>query len=215
MSIERTKGTGQFAPGSCGGPGRKALADAQDRYKRETLAETAQALADDIPRLECELQGIDDELAEAEAAFVEQLKPTLRKRAKVGVTLARARVALHYVCDPVAFGVCGETPGDVALREYNEIRRSLEDAQRELEYTTEPTCTREEALADVDLWQKLHDYETIRGRVDELLGAEMRARQMAEPFGHEIPPLQTATVMYGDPFAMKRERRRTREMVNI
>jgi hypothetical protein len=217
MGIERTT-QGTFAPGSCGGPGRpsKRILDLRSRYKAETTNEELQRLADAIPQLEAELQAIDDEVTDRERKFLESISPAVRHREEVALSLSRARVVKVYVCDPVAFGVCGETPADAALREYNEIRRSLEDAQGELKNTTEPSFTRQEALADADRWAKLHAYETARDRVDELLGQENRARQTAVKFGHGIPPLGTGpTRDGGNPFARARVHGGARERLDV
>ena len=215
-ATERRAADGTFK--NCPGPGRpsKRILGLRSRYKTETVSEELQRLADDIPRLECELQAIDDEVADRERKFLESISAAVRHREEVALTLSRARVVKVYVCDPVAFGVSGETPSDVAAREYQEIRRELEEAQSLLADTPEPSFTRQEALGDADRWAKLHAYETVRDRVDELLGQENRARQTAVKFGHGIPPLGTGpTQEGGDPFARHRVPGRVSERLDV
>jgi hypothetical protein len=110
---------------------------------------------------------------------------------------------LHYVADPTGFGGFDATVADVALQEYQDARRELEEAQRELAATTEPPFTRVEALGDTDRWAKVVAYETIRDKVDELLGQENRARQKAEDCGHIIPPMGEGVTFAGDPFRVQ------------
>jgi len=171
----------------------------------------AKKLSDDIPNLETELAGIDADVAAKEQAFFESIGPALKYRGEVAVELSRARVAAHYLGDPIAFGGMAPHPGDVAKDAYDEVRRELEDAQRKLADAPEPHCTREEALADADKWTALHEYESARDAVDALLGQEGRARLTAEACGCEIAPLGDGPSVDGDPFTPPRVARR--EMV--
>jgi hypothetical protein len=184
------------------------------RYKLKTVEATIAALAADVERLESELAQADEVIAAAEAAFLESVAPDVKHREEIGVTLSRARIARHYLSDANFRGL-QEMPADAALREYQEARLALDNARMVLAQTIEPTYDRAEALGDADRWRALHDYETIRDRVDELLGAESRARQTAERFGHGIPPLSEKMEIDGDPFNPPRVRNRTEGMVNI
>jgi len=195
------------------GPGRpsKKLIALHERHKRATIQETCEALQQDIPNLEQQLADLDAEIADRERKFLEQIGPTVKHRSEVGVELSRARVAVHYLGDPIAFGGLAPYPGDVAKDAYDEVRRELEDAQRKLADTPDPHCTRVEALADADKWTQLHEYESARDSVDVLLGQEARARQTAEACGCEIAPLGDGPSVDGDPFTPPRVTRR--EMV--
>jgi polyhydroxyalkanoate synthesis regulator phasin len=214
MSIERTT-QGTFAPGSCGGPGRPSakLVALHERHKKATIQETCEALQEDIPNLERQLADLDAEIFAAEEKFLERVAPTVKHRSEVAVELSRARVAVHYLSDPAGFQGSGELPADAAKREYDEIRRSLEGARRELASTPEPSYDRVEALADADKWSALHAYEVCRDRVSTLLVAEKVARKKAEELGIAIRQLATGPTLHGDPFAAPR-RGTGREMVN-
>jgi len=188
------------------------LLDLHERYKRKTLEETAQALSDDIPRLESELQAIDDQIFEAETKFLEQVAATVKHRSEVACTLSRARVCQHYVADPFGFQGSGELPADEAAREYAEVRRELEAAQRVLADTPEPSYDRTEALGDCDRWSALYAFELARDAVSRLLTQESKARKKAEGLGNSIRPLGGGSSFGGEPFAMSR-RGTNREMV--
>jgi hypothetical protein len=194
------------------GPGRpsKRILDLRARYKGKTTDEELRRLAADVERLELELVQADQEIADAERKFLESVSPAVHAREELALTLSRARICRYYLSDPSAFGG-GELPADAALREYDEIRRELEEAQAALSDVRDPGFTRQEAIADADKWSALHAYETLRDRVDELLGAEMKARLKAEQAGHAVPPLG-GFLATGDPFAQPRTRRN--EMVN-
>lgn len=204
---------GQFVKGGRGGPGRKKLVEAQDRYKRETLAECAKVLSDDIPRLENQLRECDAAISEAEAAFVDGLAPILKQRAEVDVTLSRARVAKHYVANPYGFG--GATPAvDVAKSEYQTIAWALQDARRELELRPQPPFTRTEALGDSDRWTKVHEYERCRDAVTKLEKQEGAARRKLESLGSMVPrPVTDANFNVAEPKV--RTISAAREMVNV
>ncbi len=213
MGIKRTE-QGTFAPGSCGGPGRpsKRILDLRARYKGRTTNEELQRLSADVEQLELELVAADEEIADAERKFLENVSPQVHAREEIALTLSRARVVKFYLADPAAFGGLTELPADAALRQWDEIRRELEEAQAAFADVRDPGFTRQEAIADADKWSEVRAYETLRDRVDALLGAEAQARTKAEQAGHAVPPLRTGVVMEGDPFARPRSTRR--EMVN-
>jgi hypothetical protein len=178
----------------------------RSRYKAETTNEELQRLAADVERLELELIQADEEIAEAERKFIENISPAVRHREEVALTLNRARVVKFYLADPASFGGLTELPADAALREYDEIRRELEAAQAALADVRDPGFTRQEAIADADKWSALNTYERARDRVDELLGAEAKARTRAVQAGHAVPPLG-GFLGTGDPFTQPRTRR--------
>ena len=159
---------GTFGKGGRGGPGRGRVGEHIDRYRAETRDETLQLLAGDVGRLEAELTDIDSQISEAESAFLESMAPMLKRKSLTESDLGRCRVAQYYLSDPTQFSGLGQSPSETLLAEYNEIRAELEQAGGEFAATAEPTFTRAEALIDQDRWQKLHHWEQLRDRVDEL-----------------------------------------------
>jgi hypothetical protein len=171
---ERTK-KGQFVEGNSGGPGRgitRAVAQAKDKYRRETAIETARALADDIPTLEKELADLDDAIAVAERTFLGSLAPMLGQRAKVDMILSRARVALTYVANPRAFGDCSR-PTAASRRTENarqiaEVEESLVAAERELARCPAPQGDAAACIGDSVLWKQSQRHREADIRVLEL-----------------------------------------------
>jgi hypothetical protein len=198
LAEERTPG-GQFRnrPGP-GRPSKKLLA-LRDRYRGETMQEVAALLSADIPNLESELAGIDADVADKERSFFDSLAPALKHRAEVAITLARARTAVHYLSDPMGFAGATELPADAALREFEEAAVALREAEAELAANPDPGCDRIAALADADLWDKLHRFESARDLCDSLRAKEMRARNAAESCGHILPPMEGTMLLMDSP----------------
>ncbi len=186
------------------GPGRrsKKLKALLDRYKAESIQETAKLLADDIPRLEGELAAIDADIASREDAFLASLAPIAKHRGEVAVTLSRARVARAWVADPLSFvGVAG-SPSDKALAEWREASERLAAAEREVSLLPEPSFTKSEALADADRWGVYCAFEEARNELHDAAVAEHNARQAALAAGCSIDPPQAGGPVSGpDPFA--------------
>ena len=171
---ERTK-KGQFTEGNSGGPGRgmsHALARAQDSYRRETALETAKALTADIPRLENELADLDDGIADAEAAFLKTIGPTLKRRAEADMTLSRARAALHFVANPAAFAD-SPRPTAASRRAENtqriaEVTQLLADAEAELLRRPAVQGSAAACIGDSVLWKQSQRHREADIRVLEL-----------------------------------------------
>lgn len=182
----RTK-TGQFVPGNPGGPGRgitNAVAQAQDKYRRETALETAKTLTSDIPRLENELADLDDEIADASDAFLKTLGPTLKRRAEADMTLSRARAALHFVANPAAFG--DQTRPDAASRRAQnefalaEVAANLADAERELALCPPAQGSPAACIGDSVLWKKSERHRAAAAGVERLKNEQTRLERVRD-----------------------------------
>lgn len=155
------------------GPGRPSerLLALRERYKRETALATAQALADDIPRLEDELAALDDEIEEAEAAFLDRIAPTVKHRAEVDMCLARARVGKEYIVNPAAFGDRLSPRERLRINTHNRLAglpHLIAGAKRELELCPAPSDSIVACMADSELWEQSHRHRQATNRVLEL-----------------------------------------------
>ncbi|MFH1108729.1 MAG: hypothetical protein V1790_05995 [Planctomycetota bacterium] len=186
-----TRGT--FAVGCRGGPGRLRKGSLERAYKSargDAVRDALQAIANELDDAESKIAAADEELAEAEGAYLESIAPILNERSRAAVAYSRSKAAQTFL-------ESGELDRadvwEAAGRRHAEAVAALEAAEAALVRSPCPPGDRRQLILDRDAWTRVQEHETARDAQQaaerELNESEIECRSLGLPV--DVAPAQT------------------------